>query len=135
MIIEVAYGATVVLKVTPRAQADFSFLTGFNGPKAFKLPKGDTGLTLASCPRGTRPGPNGHVTDFYLGYRIRVGSTGTVDVWQSVSARPTEVTSTGSLNSAPRLRRALIAACDRVVTGILQRPGSPNMNVSRFSRF
>ena len=94
MIVEVAYGATVVIKSTPEARSYFRFVKGFDGSTAYELPKGDAGFTLASCPRGTRPGPNGRVTDFYLGYRIQAGSSAVVDVWKSVSAPPTKVTFT-----------------------------------------
>src|SRR6185437_13158607 len=66
MIVEVTSGSTVVMKPAAAARSYFRFLTGFGPAAGYQLPAGDTGFTFAACPRGT-PGPNGEVTDFYLG--------------------------------------------------------------------
>jgi len=80
MIAEVTYGARVVMKVPPSARSYFQFVRGFNQSSGNRLPRGDIGFTLVSCPRGTRPGPNGRVTDFNLGYVIEAGRVAAVDI-------------------------------------------------------
>jgi hypothetical protein len=90
MIVEVADGATVAIKPVAAARSYFRFYSGFDGPVPYKLPAGDTGFTFSACPRADR-GPNGPVTDFYLGYAIRSGRTARVDIWTRSSARPIQV--------------------------------------------
>lgn len=89
MIVEVADGATVVMKPVAAARSYFRFYDGFNGPTPNYLPAGDTGFTFAACP--TAEGPNGPVTDFYLGYAIKSGRTAPVDIWTRPSSRPIQV--------------------------------------------
>ncbi len=91
MIVEVASGSTVVMKVAPEARSYFRFLDGFGPNVGYQLPNGDTGFTFVACPRGDT-GPNGHVTDFYLGFSSKAGSRAPVDVWTSRSSvRPIRV--------------------------------------------
>jgi len=87
MIVEVSDGSTVVMKATDRARPYFKFVDGFNGPAGNPLPQGDTGFTLSSCPKGDT-GPNGPVTDFYLGFFIDAGRAAPVDVQTSASSHP-----------------------------------------------
>jgi hypothetical protein len=90
MIIEVADGTTVAMKPVAAARSYFRFYRGFGGPSPANLPAGDTGFTFSACPR-SQPGPNGPVTDFYLGYAIKSGHTARVDIWARPSARPIQV--------------------------------------------
>jgi hypothetical protein len=90
MIVEVADGATVTMKPVPPARPYFRFYSGFNGPSPYNLPAGDTGFTFSACPR-SEAGPNGQVTDFYLGYAIKAGQAAAVDIWTRPSARPIQV--------------------------------------------
>jgi len=91
MIVELASGSTVVMKVAPEARSYFRFLDGFGPNVGYKLPNGDTGFTFIACPRG-EAGPNGHVTDFYLGFSSKAGSRAPVDLWTSRSSpRPIRV--------------------------------------------
>jgi hypothetical protein len=90
MIIEVADGATAVMKPAAAARSYFRFYDGFNGPSPYRLPAGDTGFTFAACPRPDT-GPNGPVTDFYLGYAIKANRTARVDIWDRPSQRPIQV--------------------------------------------
>jgi hypothetical protein len=90
MIVEVANGSTAVMKPVPQARSYFQFLDGFYSGGGNPLPSGDTGYTFAACPRGTS-GPNGGVTDFYLGFHIKAGRSAAVDIWPSPSARPIRV--------------------------------------------
>lgn len=95
MIVEVDYGSRVVLTVDPGARPYFRFLNGFdNGSGPYPLSAGLTSLTLVSCPPGTPPGDNGRVSDYYLGFIIKMGSAALVDVQTPASARPTAVTFT-----------------------------------------
>jgi len=87
MIVEVSDGSTVVMKATDKARPYFHFVDGFNGPAGNPLPKGDTGFKLSSCPKGDN-GPNGPVTDFYLGFVIKAGRAAPVDVQTSASSHP-----------------------------------------------
>jgi hypothetical protein len=87
MIVEVSDGSTVVMKPAAKARPYFRFVDGFNGPAGYKLPNGDTGFTLSACPRRDK-GPNGQVTDFYLGFFIQRGRTAPVEVRTSASSRP-----------------------------------------------
>lgn len=87
MIVEVNDGSTVVMKPAAAVGPYFHFVDGFNGPVGNKLPEGDTGFTLNACPRGEK-GPNGLVTDFYLGFFIHRGRTAPVEVQPSASSRP-----------------------------------------------
>jgi hypothetical protein len=92
MIVEVDFGSRVVLTVDPRARSYFRFLNGFtNGSGPYQLSAGLTSLTLVSCPPGTPPGDNGRVSDYYLGFIIKMGSDALVDVQTSASARPIPV--------------------------------------------
>lgn len=93
MIVEVTSGSTVVMKPAAAARSYFRFLDGFGPGVGYKLPAGDTGFTFSSCPRGSA-GPNGQVTDFYLGFSIEAGRAAPVEVWPSASARPIPVTFT-----------------------------------------
>lgn len=93
MIVEVADGATAAMEPVAAARSYFRFYSGFNGPAPYDLPAGDTGFTFSACPRA-EPGPNGPVTDFYLGYAIRAGQTARVDIWTRLTARPIQVTFT-----------------------------------------
>lgn len=87
MIVEVTDGSTVVMKPAAEARPYFRFVDGFDGPAGNELPNGDTGFTLSACPRGDK-GPNGQVTDFYLGFLIQRGRTAPVEVRPSASSRP-----------------------------------------------
>jgi hypothetical protein len=87
MIVEVTDGSTVVMKPAAGARPYFRFVDGFNGPAGNELPDGDTGFTLSACPRGDK-GPNGQVTDFYLGFLIQHGRTAPVEVRPSASSSP-----------------------------------------------
>jgi hypothetical protein len=92
MIVEVDYGSRAVLTVDPGARSYFRFLNGFdNGSGPYPLSAGLTSLTLVSCPPGTPPGDNGRVSDYYLGFIIKMGSDALVDVRTSASARPIPV--------------------------------------------
>ena len=93
MIVEVASGATATLQPAPGAKSYFRFVDGFNGPSPNYLPARDTGFTFSSCPRG-QAGPNGHVTDFYLGFVFKAARPATVDIRTRASARPIRVTFT-----------------------------------------
>jgi hypothetical protein len=91
MIVEVANGSAVVMKVTPQARSYFRFLDGFGPDVGYVQPAGDWGYTFIACPRG-EGGPNGQLTDFYLGFSGRSGSRAAVDVWTSPSsARPVQI--------------------------------------------
>ena len=95
MIVEVDYGSRAVLTVDPGARSYFRFLNGFdNGSGPYPLSAGLTSLTLVSCPPGTPPGDNGRVSDYYLGFIIKMGSAALVDVRTAASARPIAVTFT-----------------------------------------
>ncbi len=93
MIVEVASGSTVDMTTATAARSYFRFVDGFGPGVGYKLPAGDTGFTFNSCPRGFA-GPNGQVTDFYLGFSIVAGRSAPVEVWPSASARPIRVTFT-----------------------------------------
>jgi hypothetical protein len=93
MIVEATTGSTVVLKPAAAARPYFCFVNGFRPGAGVKLPAGDTGFTLISCPRWY-VGPNGHVTDFYLGFSIEAGHAAPVEVWPSGAPRPIWVTFT-----------------------------------------
>ena len=90
MIIEVDYGSrAVVLTVDPGARSYFRFLNGFNNSSgSYPISTGLTRLTLVSCPAGTPPGDNGSVSDYYLGFVIKIGSDALVSVRASPTARP-----------------------------------------------
>jgi hypothetical protein len=90
MIVEVTSGSTVVMKPAAAARSYFRFVDGFGPGVGYQLPAGDTGFTLAACPRGT-PGPNGQVTDFYLGFSIETGRAAPVVVRSSAVPRPIRV--------------------------------------------
>jgi hypothetical protein len=90
MIVEIADGATVTMKPAPAAGKYFHFVDGFNGPTPNALPRGDTGYTFTACPRDDA-GPNGNVTDFYLGFSITAGRVAPVDIWPSPDASPIRV--------------------------------------------
>jgi hypothetical protein len=92
MIIEVRDGSRAVLRVSAGARSYFRFLPGFgNGSGPYTLRDGTAGLTLAGCPRGDVPGPNGPVTDFYLGFVERGGRPALAGVWPAGAARPIRV--------------------------------------------
>jgi hypothetical protein len=93
MIIEVADGPAVTMKAVPRSQSYFRLFDGFHSGGGNPLPAGDTGFTFVPCPR-TSPGPNGPVTDFYLGFSIEAGRAAPVEVWASASYRPLWLTFT-----------------------------------------
>jgi hypothetical protein len=93
MIVEVTSGSTAVMKPAAAAQSYFRFLDGFGPDAGYKLPGGATGFTFSSCPRGAT-GPNGQVTDFYLGFAIEAGRSAPVEIWPSASPRPIRVTFT-----------------------------------------
>src|SRR5215472_14422514 len=82
MIVEVSDGSTVVMKAAGKAGPNFQFVYGFNGPARNRLPRGDSGFTLSSCPAGEK-GPNGAVTDFRLGFLIAAGGAAPVEVQTS----------------------------------------------------
>lgn len=90
MIVEVTDGSTVVMKAAPEVRPYFRLVAGFNGPTPNELPRGDTGFTFIACPRGAA-GPNGLVTDFYLGFLIKAGSAASVDVWTPGQPRASRV--------------------------------------------
>jgi hypothetical protein len=90
MITEVADGSTITMKPTSRARLYFRFVDGFNGPRPNYLPVGDAGFTLSACPRGAA-GPNGPVTDFYLGFLFKAARSAPVDIWTGTSVRPIRV--------------------------------------------
>jgi len=90
MITEVADGSTVTMKPTSHARTYFQFVDGFNGPRPNYLPAGDSGFTLSACPRG-EAGPNGPVTDFYLGFVFKAARPARVNIWTGTSARPIRV--------------------------------------------
>lgn len=90
MIVEVTSGSTVVMKPAAAARSYFRFVDGFGSGTGYQLPAGDTGFTFAACPRGT-PGPNGQVTDFYLGYSIETGRAAPVEILPSAMSRPIRV--------------------------------------------
>ena len=90
MIIEVTTGSTVVMKPAAAARSYLRFVDGFGPGAGNQLPAGDTGFTFAACPRGTR-GPNGQVTDFYLGYSIETGRAALVEVHPSAMPHPIKV--------------------------------------------
>lgn len=79
MIVEVTTGSTAVIQPAAAARSYFYFVDGFSSGGFDLLPAGDTGFTIAACPRGT-PGINGAVTDFYLGFSIKPGRAAPVDV-------------------------------------------------------
>jgi hypothetical protein len=87
MIVEVTDGSTVVMKAAAEARPYFRFLDGFHQGGGNQLPDGDTGFTFSSCPLGQK-GPNGMVTDFYLGFSIEAGRRAPVEVRTSASSRP-----------------------------------------------
>ena len=100
MIVEVANGATVAMKPAPAAGKYVQFVHGFNGPRPYTLPAGDTGFTFTACPRDER-GPNGRVTDFYLGFSITAGHAAPVDIWPQPDARAIRVIFTCPATPAP----------------------------------
>jgi len=87
MIVEVTDGSTAVMKPAAAARPYFRFLDGFHSGGGNPLPHGDAGFTFSSCPRGQQ-GPNGHVTDFYLGFTIQAGRVAPVDLRTAASSRP-----------------------------------------------
>lgn len=87
MIVEVTTGSTVVMKPAAAARSYFRFVDGFGPGAGYQLPAADSGFTFAACPRGT-PGPNGEVTDFYLGYSIKTGRAARVEVQPSAMPHP-----------------------------------------------
>jgi hypothetical protein len=90
MIVEVRSGSMVVMKPAATARPYFRFVEGFGPGLGYKLPAGDTGFTFAACPRGSG-GPNGQVTDFYLGFSMDAGRAAPVEVWPSAMPRPIRV--------------------------------------------
>lgn len=94
MIVEVADGSTVTMRPEREALAYVRFFDGFNGPNPNDLPAGDTGFTFSACPRG-HAGPNGPVTDFYLGFSIKAGRAAPVDISTRASVLPIRVIFTG----------------------------------------
>lgn len=93
MVVEVKSGSVVVMKPAAAARPYFRFLNGFHPGGGNELPANDSGFTFISCPRG-HVGPNGQVTDFYLGFSIQAGHAAVVDIWTSASGRPIRVTFT-----------------------------------------
>lgn len=89
MIVEVDDGSRAVLKVAPAGRPYFAFLSAFRGPP-YRLRDGVTSLRLAGCPRGTT-GPNGPVTDYYLGFLIKGGHDVPVDVQTPAARRAARV--------------------------------------------
>jgi hypothetical protein len=87
MIVAVMTGSTVVMKPAAVARSYFRFVDGFGPGAGYQLPAGDTGFTFAACPRGTS-GPNGQVTEFYLGYSIETGRAAPVEVQPSAIPHP-----------------------------------------------
>ena len=90
MIVEVATGSTAVIQPAAAARSYFRFVDGFSSGGSDPLPAGDTGFTIAACPRGT-PGVNGAVTDFYLGFSIQPGRAAPVDIRSPAIPRPIRV--------------------------------------------
>ncbi len=90
MIVEVTTGSTAVIQPAAAARSYFRFVDGFSSGGFDLLPAGDTGFTLAACPRGT-PGFNGAVTDFYLGFSIKPGRAAPVDVRSPATPHPIRV--------------------------------------------
>jgi len=90
MIVEITSGSTVVMKPAAAARSYFHFVDGFGPGAGRQLPAVDTGFTFAACPRGT-PGPNGQLTDFYLGFSIKAGQAAPVVVRSSAAPRPIRV--------------------------------------------
>jgi len=99
MIVEVTDGSTAVMKAAAVARPYFRFLDGFGSNHGNPLPGGDVGFTFSSCPRGHR-GPNGPVTDFYLGFSIEAGRMVPVEVRTSSSTRPIRLTFTSPRRGA-----------------------------------
>jgi hypothetical protein len=91
MIVEVDYGSRAVLTVDQGAWSYFRFLNGFDDSGPSTLSAGFRSLTLVSCPPGTPPGDSGRVSDYYLGFIIKMGSDARVNVRTSASARPISV--------------------------------------------
>ena len=91
MIVEVGYGSRAVLTVAPGARTYFRFLNGFAKGSSYSLADGVDSLTLAGCPPGTPPGDNGRVSDYYLGFVIRIGSDAPAEVSTPASTRPVQV--------------------------------------------
>jgi len=91
MIVEVGYGSRAVLTVAPSVRMYFRFLDGFAKGGPYSLADGVDSLTLAGCPPGTPSGDNGRVSDYYLGFVIRIGSDAPADVSTSASTRPIQV--------------------------------------------
>jgi hypothetical protein len=87
MIVAVMTGSTVVMKPAAVARSYFRFVDGFGPGAGYQLPAGDTGFTFVACPRGAS-GPNGQVTEFYLGYSIETGRAAPVEVQPSAIAHP-----------------------------------------------
>jgi hypothetical protein len=90
MIVEVRAGSTVVMKPAAAAGSYFRFVDGFGPGVGHQLPAGDAGFTFAACPRGTT-GPNGQLTDFYLGYSIETGRAARVEIRPSATPHPIRV--------------------------------------------
>jgi hypothetical protein len=90
MIVEVTAGSTAVIKPAAAARSYFHFVDGYSPAAYAQLPAGDTGFTLAACPRGT-PGFNGAVIDFYLGFSIEPGRAAPVDVRSQAMPHPIRV--------------------------------------------
>lgn len=90
MIVEVTTGSTAVIQPAAAARSYFYFVDGFSSGGFDLLPAGDTGFTIAACPRGT-PGLNGAVTDFYLGFFIKPGRAAPVDVRSPAMPHPIRV--------------------------------------------
>ena len=92
MIVEVGYGSRVTLTVAPAARTYFRLLNGFpqNGG-SYSLADGLDTMTLTGCPQNTPPGDNGRVSDYYLGFVVKIGSAAPADVATSASARPIQV--------------------------------------------
>jgi hypothetical protein len=90
MIVEVTTGSTAVIQPAAAARSYFYFVDGFSSGGFDLLPAGDTGFTIAACPRGT-PGANGAVTDFYLGFSIKPGRAAPVDVRSPAIPHPIRV--------------------------------------------
>jgi hypothetical protein len=100
MIVEVANGATVTMKPAAAAEKYFHFFYGFDGPNPYRLAAGDTGFTFTACPQED-VGPNGRVTDFYLGFFITAGRSAPVDIWLPRAGRPIRVIFTCPARPAP----------------------------------
>ena len=91
MIVEVGYGSRAVMAVAPGARTYFRFLNGFAKGSSYSLADGVDSLTLVGCPPGTPPGDNGRVSDYYLGFVIRIGSNAPAEVSTPASTRPVQV--------------------------------------------